>query len=221
MNEDISRRGYIKKITDRGQIPEGGIRLTEKEALKTQLDLLYNWKNKSEIWPFEFGHFVLAAAAGLGGLGFNFFYRQKLNLGSLARASTYMPAVALPAIIAPMCHSIFISSDVVIQKSSCALCVEIRSSVLQGVCGVIYPMLLVPISSFHYANKYYTYAIPPMKTNFKDIIKLWWKLTKPVVFPHSVLLFMFQAAISTYITRKEAEVIQKINDSKSSSVELL
>lgn len=221
MIEDISRRGYIKKVTDKSQIPENAIHLTEKDAIQTQLDILYNWKNKKEIWPFEQGQFILAAAAGLGGLGLNFYYRRKLNLGSLAKYTTYMPAIVLPSILAPIFHSVFITSDVLIKKSSCSLCVELRSAILQGTAGAIYPLFITPLAAFHYADANYTYAIPPIKTHFKDIIKLWWKFTKPVIFPHVLLLFMFQAVVAKYITKKQAEVIQKLNDFSDYSNEFL
>jgi ABC-type sugar transport system permease subunit len=47
---------------------------------------------------------LLAAGGGLSGIYINRHYRTKLKLGNFARISTYIPIVALPAMVSAVFH---------------------------------------------------------------------------------------------------------------------
>lgn len=215
--DNALQKGYIKKITERGNVPENAVLISEKEAIRMQLNTIHQWTPKNEVWPFNLGHGILGAAAAVSGMYFNYYFRKRVNLFRYAQWSTYLPSALLPAIAAPIFHSVFITTDILVGKSSCSTCVETRASVMQMVTGVIYPLILAPLASFHFANSYGTYAIPPVKTALGDVFKLWWKFTKPI-YPQITVLLIFQVITAGYITKKEEECIQDITLKQSNPI---
>lgn len=70
----------------------------------------------------------------------------------------------------------------------CPICLETNSALLQGGMGVLYPFLLAPTAAFMFATRHFTYRLPSITTQTKDVVKLWWKFTKSAKTLASVLL---------------------------------
>lgn len=182
--------------------PAGVVVLNEQEALARQWRLVMNWSPKSDVWPFRYGMGCLAAASALSGIYINAYYRNKLHLQNFGRVSTYLPIVALPTIVSLFFHQQFITNDILLEKTLCPVCVQVRSGALQVFFGTLYPTLLAPLSSFMYATRHYTYHMPPMNAPTEHI-KLWLKLTRPV--GYTLLLTGFaQIVVAMGITHFEA-----------------
>lgn len=130
------------------EIPKDAVRLSEEEAVQYFLKLVQNWENRSEVWPIIYTPGVLGAGTVFTGFYINNYYRRVLKLGSYGRLSSYLPAVALPAIMATFFHTTFVLPDIVLNKEPCPVCLQTRAALLQTGFGVAYPMLLVPLSSF-------------------------------------------------------------------------
>jgi transmembrane protein 126A len=55
---------------------------------------------------------------------------------------------------------------------------QTRAAALQAGFGVVYPFILGPVASFMFATRHFTYRLPSVTENPKEVFKLWMKLTK-------------------------------------------
>ncbi|EAA12082.4 uncharacterized protein LOC120905897 [Anopheles arabiensis] len=192
------------------EIPKDAVRLSEEEAVQYFLKLVQNWENRSEVWPIIYTPGVLGAGTVFTGFYINNYYRRVLKLGSYGRLSSYLPAVALPAIMATFFHTTFVLPDIVLNKEPCPVCLQTRAALLQTGFGVAYPMLLVPLSSFMFATRHFTYRLPSIVEKPKEVLKLYRKLSGPIMLPITLML-AFSTALAIFLTGKEYETVYKVN----------
>lgn len=196
-----------KKVSE---IPEDAVRLSEEDAIQYFLNLVKEWDNQSEVWPIVYTPGLLGASTVFSGFYMNNHYRRVLKLGSYGRLSSYLPAVALPAIMTTIFHSTLVLPDVVLRKEPCPVCIQTRAALLQGVFAVAYPMLLCPLSSFMFATRHFTYRLPSITEKPKEVLKLYRKLSGPIMTPITLML-AFNVALAIFLTGKEFETVYKIN----------
>ncbi|XP_053678586.1 uncharacterized protein LOC128728960 [Anopheles nili] len=196
-----------KKSSD---IPKDAVRLSEEEAIQYFLKLVHRWDNKSDVWPMIYTPGILGACTVVSGFYINHYYRRVLKLGNYGRLSSYLPAVALPAIMATMFHSVFVVPDLILNQQSCPVCLQTRAAAFQGGFSVAYPMLLVPLSSFMFATRHFTYRLPSITEKPRDVLKLYKKLSGPIMLPITFLL-AFNVGLSMFLTGKEFQTVYKIN----------
>lgn len=191
------------------EIPEGAVILTEAEAIQHQWKIISSWKPAADVWPFKYGLAISAFCSSATSIYINNHYRRKLRLANHGRIASYLPIVIIPAIAASLFHQ-SIMSDIMIMKSACPVCVQIRSSSYQAFFGAMYPVLLAPLSSFMLATRYYTYVIPPVQTMPLEALKLGLKLTRPI---QGVLVTaaLGQALVGSVLAYMEMKSIVKIN----------
>uniref|UniRef100_A0A182VSN3 Transmembrane protein 126A n=1 Tax=Anopheles minimus TaxID=112268 RepID=A0A182VSN3_9DIPT len=167
-----------KKVSE---IPEDAVRLSEEDAIQYFLNLVKNWENKSEVWPIVYTPGILGAGTVFSGYYINNYYRRVLKLGNYGRFSSYLPAVALPAIMATVFHSAFVLPDVVLRKEPCP-----------------------------FATRHFTYRLPSIIEKPKEVFKIYRKLSGPIMLPITMML-AFNVALTIFLTGKEFETVYKIN----------
>ncbi|XP_052900942.1 uncharacterized protein LOC128307225 [Anopheles moucheti] len=192
------------------EIPEDAVRLSEEDAIQYFLSLVKNWENQSEVWPIVYTPGILGAGTVISGFYINNYYRRVLKLANYGRFSSYLPAVALPAIMATVFHSTFVLPDVMLRKEPCPVCLQTRAAAFQGAFAVAYPMMLVPLSSFMFATRHFTYRLPSIVEKPKEVLKLYRKLSGPIMLPVTLML-AFNVALAIFLTGKEFETVYKIN----------
>uniref|UniRef100_A0A182N066 Transmembrane protein 126A n=1 Tax=Anopheles dirus TaxID=7168 RepID=A0A182N066_9DIPT len=192
------------------EIPQDAVRLTEDEAVRYFMKLVQGWESRSEVWPIVYTPGVLGASTVFAGFYINSYYRRVLKLGNYGRLSSYLPAVALPAIMATVFHTTFVTPAVVLRKEACPVCLQTRAAAIQGAFAVAYPMLLVPLSSFMFATRHFTYRLPSITEKPKDVLKLFRKLSGPIMMPITLML-AFNVGLAMFLTGKEFETVYKVN----------
>ncbi|XP_076323908.1 transmembrane protein 126 isoform X2 [Tachypleus tridentatus] len=199
---------YVAKF-EGGAVPEGSVLLTEEEAIQARFQFVHSWKPRSEVWPFTYGQILLSAMSGVGGFYCNQYYRKCLNLRNYARMSTYIPVVVLPSFLTPLLHSTLITSDILIGKTPCSMCVQIKAMALQVSIGALYPMVLAPLGCFQFAERYFTYPLPSVKDSPRELFSLYQRLTAARL-PHLGLNMMIQALLAWFITHREITCLHTI-----------
>lgn len=121
-------------------------------------------------FPIRIGFGISGLSCGFAGMYFNNYFRQKLKLKNFGKMSSYIPNVILPTLGGSFFHwqveaSIkyfiysdytyytnlkfqLVTSDILLHKTECPLCVEIRAVAIQTVFGLIYPIILSPLAGF-------------------------------------------------------------------------
>lgn len=76
---------------------------------------------------------------------------------------------------------------------------ETRAAIIQTGFGVFYPFLLGPLASFMFATRHFTYRLPSITTEPKEVFKLWMKLSKSASTTGTIFLVlnMFAAILIT------------------------
>ncbi|EAT48757.1 AAEL000230-PA [Aedes aegypti] len=192
------------------EIPEDAVRLNEREALIYFMKLVDGWPDKWEIWPLTFTPGILGATTVMSSIYINSHYRSKLKLGNYGRLSSYIPAVVLPAIMTTFFHKSFIVPDVVLNTRQCAVCVQTRAGLLQAGFSTAYPMLLAPMSAFMFATRHFTYRLPSITEQPREVLKMYKKLSSPLMMP-VIALLAFNMMASMFLTGKEMQTVYKIN----------
>lgn len=201
--EDIERNDERFQLQPRFNNAE---LISHREAIKHQWELIKRWEPKSDTRIFRYGTAFEALSAGMAGLYFQAHYRSVFKLGVYGFASTYLATTFLPVVMTGLFQHSQVNSDIVIGKTPCLICLQVRSAVIQTVLGTIYPLLLSPVAASFVAARYYTYPIPELK-QYKSIIELWKDLTKPIL-RHIGLFAAFQIAVASLVTYKEMAQIQ-------------
>ena len=153
---------------------------------------------------------ILGSLSVVSGLLINNHFRTKLKLGSYGRFSTYLPIVVIPAIMTTVFHKVLVQSDIILRKYDCPVCLQTRAAVIQCGFGVVYPLILGPLASFMFATRHFTYRLPSIIEQPKEIIKLWYKFTKSASSTGSILLFANLMA-AMFITYREINEHHKIS----------
>lgn len=92
-------------------------------------------------WSYTYGVGSLAAVTGFVAGYFNKHYRRALNMRNNLLVSTTLAVVTVPMILVYSLHLTFVTGDILIRKTKCAVCLETRSMLIQCSC-VLYPILL-------------------------------------------------------------------------------
>lgn len=180
--------------------------ISHRDAIEHQWALIKRWEPKSDTRIFRYGTAFEAASAGFAGLYFQAHYRSVFKLGVYGFASTYLATTFLPVFMTGLFQHSQVYSDIIIGKTPCLICLQVRSATIQTLLGTIYPLFLAPVAASFVASRYYTYPMPDLK-HYKSIIELWKDLTKPIL-RHIGVFAAFQIAVASLVTYKEMEQIQ-------------
>ncbi|XP_055607978.1 transmembrane protein 126A [Uranotaenia lowii] len=192
------------------EIPEDAVKLSEADALIYITKIIEGWPEQGQIWPITYAPGMLGASTVVSSIFINNHFRNRLKLGTYGRLSSYIPAVVLPAIMSTFFHKGFIVPDVILQKNECPVCIQTRAGFYQAAFSTAYPMILAPLSSFMFATRHFTYRMPSITENPRDVLRLYKKLSSPITLA-VVGFFAFNMMLSMFLTGKEYETVYKIN----------
>ncbi|XP_065075320.1 uncharacterized protein LOC135699075 [Ochlerotatus camptorhynchus] len=195
---------------NQSEIPQDAVRLDEKQAVIYFMKLVDGWPDKWDIWPLAYTPGILGATTVMSSIYINSHYRGKLRLGTFGRLSSYIPTVVLPALMTTFFHRAFIVPDVVLARQQCPVCVQTRAGLLQAAFSTVYPMLLAPMSAFMFATRHFTYRLPSITEQPREVLKLYKKLSNPIMLTVTGLL-AFNMMVSMFLTGKEFETVYKVN----------
>ncbi|XP_045494635.1 uncharacterized protein LOC123693527 [Colias croceus] len=198
-------------VTTKSQVPKDAVVMDETEAAEFAWDLVYSWKELSDVWALRYGSVLLAGINGISGAVINKHYRRKLKLGTYGHFSSVIPVTVMPAILTMLFHRYLISTDMILMKGDqCPICYEIRSAATQVVLGTTYPMLLAPTSALMMANRYNTYRVPELIKGPKVLFKFLRTITKPLTGTLTALatIQIIASSIVTYFEMKNSIVLR-------------
>lgn len=78
----------------------------------------------------------------------NNHYRSRLRLGKFGYVGSYIPIAVLPAIVGTFFHRGIVQRRILLEKDKCPLCLQMRSAVIHGFFGAVYPALLAPFAAY-------------------------------------------------------------------------
>ncbi|GAB0098790.1 uncharacterized protein DMENIID0001_145930 [Sergentomyia squamirostris] len=196
---------------------------SKEKILRLQYDIIDKWKDTSETFYLTKGPPNLGILGALSGIFVHNHYRKKLKLGTYGRATSYLPIVVLPAIVAPMVHKMVFQAKILLGEYKCSLCVQMKAGLTQAALAVVYPGVLAPFASFMYATRHFTYRLPSITQNPREVFTLWSKLSKPIVKPVIGLLLAnyFAAQFLTYKELKDFHSIMTKLDQRTTALEAL
>ncbi|CAH4037644.1 uncharacterized protein LOC123720097 [Pieris brassicae] len=182
------------------EIPKDAVVLNENEASSYIWEIVYDWKNLSDVWALRHGSTILGVINAVSGVVINRHYRAKLKLGTYGHLATLIPVSVMPAMLTMLFHRHLISTNLLLMKNEhCPICYEVRSAAIQLAMGITYPMLLAPTGALMLANRYNTYRVPHLQQGPKVMFKFVQKLTKPLTGTLTTLS-LIQVAASSIIT---------------------
>ncbi|XP_058445525.1 uncharacterized protein LOC131426662 isoform X2 [Malaya genurostris] len=161
-------------------------------------------------WPIMYTAGILGASTVVSSVYLNNHYRSKLRLSNYGRLSSYLPGVVLPAIMATFFHKTYILPEVALSKQQCPVCIQTKSGLFQAGFSTIYPMLLAPISAFMFATRHFTYRLPSITAQPREVFMLYRKMSSPITMA-VIGLVAFNLMLSMFLTGKEIESVYKIN----------
>ncbi|XP_017859026.1 PREDICTED: transmembrane protein 126A isoform X2 [Drosophila arizonae] len=185
------------------ELPTDAVIISEDHALRYQWKIITSWDKIGEVWSLRYAPGILSAMAAATGAYVNNHYRRRLRLGAHGRLSSYLPIVVVPAIFTMLTHKFFIQSPLLLRPlTECPVCTQVRSAAIQTALGVVYPTILAPFAAFMFASRCYTYRLPSITENPREVFMLYRKLTRPII-PAISTLIAIQAFITMYLTGKE------------------
>lgn len=154
--------------------------LTAKEALSFILD----WKPASDMYAFHYNNIILSSSAALSAVYINYRFRRALKLRNFAFISTYTAAVCIPVVSSAVLHGLVVVKPMITRQgataSQCPVCLESKSGLIQMMGGVLYPMILSPLASIPFADRYMTIAVPSVMHEPKLVLEMIAKMLRPV-----------------------------------------
>lgn len=146
--------------------------------------------------------------------------------------SSYLTVVATPVMLSSLLHatvssfkslrlryniqllnSVFfqsIQSRVLLQNYDCPICIQTRAAVMQATTGAIYPCFLAPFAAFFYATRHFTFRLPSITAEPREVVKLWFKFTKSAGTKISVLVAA-NAFVAMLITARQISEHANVN----------
>ncbi|XP_044761106.1 uncharacterized protein LOC123318528 [Coccinella septempunctata] len=193
------------------EMPADAVQLTEFEAIQYQTKIMKNWKNKSDVFAFNYATLSLSWAGATTGMYLNNYYRNKLKLHTFGRFISVVPMVILPGFLPYLLHCEMILPDLVLGSTGCPICIEARASCIQAFTGFLLPAALTPLSAFSLSHTRATYDIPYLHKEPMKVFKLYVKLTKPIanVMLAIVLGQMLLASGVTYFEAKSINTVKR------------
>ncbi|XP_050669816.1 uncharacterized protein LOC126968748 [Leptidea sinapis] len=193
------------------QIPEDAVVLTEHEATEYVWSIVYNWEPVSDVWALRSGAVCLGVINAVSGAIMNRHYRNKLKLGTYGYFSSVIPLTLMPGSLTALFHRYIVSSDLLLLKNNhCPICYEVRSGAVQVGLGLVYPMILAPLTSLMLTNKYNTARIPEI-TQPKALLQLVRKMTRPFTGTLAVIsiIQVVASSIITYFEVKNSLILHE------------
>ena len=154
----------IYHTKEKGSIPEHAVQLSREEVLIYHGKVVDGWRPKSETWGtvaivsawkliqlncrwfLKNGSIVLGIASSASSIFLNIHYRRKLRLGKFGQFSSYLPVVMMPSFISTAFHSMFVQDEILL-GGHCIVCTQTKAAAFQVGLGILYPMVLAPLSS--------------------------------------------------------------------------
>uniref|UniRef100_A0A1Q3FA13 Putative conserved plasma membrane protein n=1 Tax=Culex tarsalis TaxID=7177 RepID=A0A1Q3FA13_CULTA len=192
------------------EVPKDAVKLTEEQALVYFGKIIEGWENRSDVWALIYTPGILGSATVASSIYINSHYRARLKLGTYGRLSSYLPAVVLPAIMTTFFHKAFIVPDVILNRTGCPVCTQTRAGLIQAGFSTAYPMLLAPMSAFMFATRHFTYRLPSITSEPREVFRLYRKMTGPITLVVTGFL-AFNLLLSMFLTGKEVEAVYRIN----------
>lgn len=87
-------------------------------------------------------------------------------------------------------------------RLDCSMCLETKSGLLQILTGFVQPIALVPVSTFMFATRHFTYRIPSLTHNRKEIPSFIRRLIAPIKL-HLSLIFCCNVLFAMFIAHME------------------
>ncbi|CAH0714137.1 unnamed protein product, partial [Brenthis ino] len=159
-------------------IPKDAVILDETEAIGYIWDVISKWDPWTDTWALRHGPVVLGAMSSISSLLINKHYRFKFKLGNFGYVASSFPLAVMPGILTLLFHKYLVSTDIVLLKSNCPICYEIKSAGIQMLFGIGYPMVLAPTSALMFANRYATFRVPHLKEGPKVMFQFMRKHTR-------------------------------------------
>ncbi|XP_037298087.1 LOW QUALITY PROTEIN: transmembrane protein 126A-like [Manduca sexta] len=184
------------------EIPKGAVVIDEFEATVYAWDLVNNWKSVKDKWALEYGPFVLGGINALSGVLINSHYRGKLKLGNYGYFASVIPISVMPGIMTPALHRHLVSTDILLMKSACPICYEMRATAIQLGLGIAYPMVLAPLTGLMLASRYSTARMPSLFEGPRVVLKFVHKLTRPFTGTLTAIA-IFQSVAAAILTHFE------------------
>lgn len=198
------------------KLPSDAVVLNELDAAVHAWDLVNEWNKFSEVWALRYGPNALGVLSATCGLIINKHYRHKLKVGRYGYVSSFLPIVIIPGSLTLIFHKFVVSNKILLQRAeSCAICHEVRSAAVQIGVGIIYPMLLAPVTSLMLANRYSTYRLPSISAEPKELFQVTKKLTKPLTGTLGYMLafnLIFSSIITYYELQNVASIRREIRE---------
>ncbi|CAG9765164.1 unnamed protein product [Ceutorhynchus assimilis] len=187
------------------EIPQDAVVLSEKEAVKYQLDIIKNWPKTSQVFCLKYGPHILAGASLLTGAYYNNYFRRKFMLGHYGRMATYLPICFVPLTLSAILHTELVVKDVLLMKSyTCPVCLQSRAAALQAIIGGIYPLIMAPIGCSVLAVRYVTYDMPYITDSPKQVFNIYSKMLSKIQ-TKTLYWFIAQAFLASIITHFEVK----------------
>ncbi|XP_068237512.1 uncharacterized protein [Palaemon carinicauda] len=175
---------------------------SEFDGFVEAYNLIGTWKPASDVYAFKYYPYVTGIASALSGAYINSYYRKKVKLRNMVFLPTALPLIFLPGVVSTLLHNQFVQRPLILQKFQCPVCIEMRGGAIQLFAAFVYPMVLAPVSSFHFASRLYTYVLPSI-TEPRKLLEVYLKFTKPLL-PRLFMLAGIQIIIGMGLTHAEA-----------------
>jgi len=140
--------------------------------------ILNTWEPKWQTYSLLYSAQFLSGVTSIAALYINQRLRRQLKLKEFAKVTSILATGVIPSMTAYMAHKFYVTRPLLMDPYRCNTCIDVRSAVLQGVTGSIFPLLLgIPINIM-FATNYMTASLPPF-TEPKQLMKRIVGLVKP------------------------------------------
>lgn len=181
-------------------------------------------------FSIKFGPGVLGGLGAATGMYVNSHYRNRLRLGKFGFIGSFIPIAVLPAIMTTLYNRAFIQPRILLQKDDCPLCLQLRAATMQGALGVVYPTILAPFAAymvkaemlnfivnrnleiwfvFKFAIRHFTYRLPSIIEEPKALLKIYAKMTRPVL-PTLAVVLGLNALVASFLTYRQQLAFAKL-----------
>ncbi|CAL1684503.1 unnamed protein product [Lasius platythorax] len=198
------------EVRIRHDIPKGAIILSKYEALSNQIELITNWKPRSDIWSLLFGRPILAGAVTLSSLYINQRFRRKLKFGKYGLLPTMAGVGTGPAVASSLLYTELILNKLLLLEDSCPICLESRSVLLQTFTGLLFPLILTPLANFSIAAGSGVYNVPHI-TDVKRVFRVVSSVYQPMI-PVFATIFTLHVLLAGFITHSQIKSFLRILD---------
>lgn len=209
----------------REEVPKDAVILTKSEALRYQWEQVENWKPLSNVWPFYYGSFILGGVAAASGAYINYRFRKLMKMRDFGKVATMTSVIGCPLVLGTCLQHQYVASEVLLPTDKCSICLEMRSVLIQNVCAIGYPFILVPISNFMLAIRGQTHRIPYYK-NYKELFRFCGLLYKPII-PQFIIISIINIIAANFILYKQyqcmsyMEVVNSMNEQIPASEKMM